>query len=81
MARIQQAKQIKLERKPSGKTASKSLIPSIARRGLAVLAMIALAAGSAQARTGGAPSGGGAPINDDPRRSHASAGRLTKESH
>ncbi len=59
LARIQQAKQIKLERKPSGKSAAKSIIPTIARRGLAVLAMIALAAGSAQARTGGGPSGGG----------------------
>ena len=59
LARIQQAKQIKSERKPSGKSAPQSLVPAIARRGLVALAIIAFAGGSAYARTGGGGSGGG----------------------
>ena len=59
LARIQQAKQIKSERKPSGKSALQSLVPAIARRGLVALAIIAFAGGSAYARTGGGGSGGG----------------------
>jgi hypothetical protein len=51
LARIQQAKEIKQERKSDGKTPKKSLVPDIARRGFPVLAiLLTLAVSSAQAK-------------------------------
>ena len=66
LARIQQAKEIKQERKSDGKTPKKSLVPDIARRGVPVLAiLLTLAVSSAQAR---APLGSsaGAGLNRGP---------------
>jgi hypothetical protein len=58
LARIQQAKEIKQERKSDGKSTKKSLVPDIARRGFPVLAiLLTLAVSSAQAKE---PIGGAA---------------------
>jgi hypothetical protein len=60
LARIQQIKQVKHERKSgSSSAAKKSLVPDIARRGFAAFAVFALAASSAQAHGFGSGTGGG----------------------
>jgi hypothetical protein len=83
LARIQQAKEIKQERKSDGKTPKKSLVPDIARRGVPVLAiLLTLAVSSAQAK---APIGSsaGAGLNRGPSASgfEYKAARQTESFH